>query len=315
MGDDSSKVTSACPECAKLRARVVELEAQVAELTALVSELLKRLNRNSSNSSKPPSSDPPWNKQPAKEPPTGRKPGGQPGHEGHQRVRLPPERVKEILHHWPEKCEHCHAPLPKKSGPKDPPPSWHQVADLPPQLVEVTEHLGHACTCPRCGMITRQEIPAAIRAHTIGPSLAAALCYLSGRARCSKRVVQEIAETLFGVPISLGTVCSQERKMSAALEAPYQEALEAVRAAPVKYVSFLMGIWFLANAVANKLGGQLAGQIEHIERGELHLFWYRWFKLGGQADFFLVFVVGAVGAGLLVLALTPLLKRLLGGRE
>jgi POT family proton-dependent oligopeptide transporter len=86
------------------------------------------------------------------------------------------------------------------------------------------------------------------------------------------------------------------------------------RAAPVRYVSFLMGLWFLSNAIANKLGGQIAGKIEHIERGQLNLFWYRWFRLGGQADFFLLFVISSVGAGLLVLLLAPFLKRMLAGR-
>lgn len=86
------------------------------------------------------------------------------------------------------------------------------------------------------------------------------------------------------------------------------------RAAPARYVSFLMGVWFLSNALANKLGGQIAGQIEKIETGQLTLFWYRWFKLGGQADFFLLFVISSVVAGLLVLLLTPLLKWLIAGR-
>jgi POT family proton-dependent oligopeptide transporter len=87
------------------------------------------------------------------------------------------------------------------------------------------------------------------------------------------------------------------------------------RAAPVRYVSFLMGIWFLSNALANYLGGQIAGKIEKIESGQIQLFWYRWFKLEGQADFFLLFVISSVGAGLLVLLLTPWLKRLIAGRE
>jgi POT family proton-dependent oligopeptide transporter len=86
------------------------------------------------------------------------------------------------------------------------------------------------------------------------------------------------------------------------------------RAAPARYVSFLMGIWFLSNAIANKVGGQIAGQIENIERGKLSLPWYPWFKLGGQADFFLLFVFMSFGAALIVTVLTPLLKRLLGGR-
>ena len=87
------------------------------------------------------------------------------------------------------------------------------------------------------------------------------------------------------------------------------------RAAPAKFVSFLMGIWFLSSFVANKLGGTVAAQIEKIEQGKIDLFWYRWFKLGGQADFFLLFVISSIGAGVLVLVLTPYLKRLLHGRE
>ena len=85
------------------------------------------------------------------------------------------------------------------------------------------------------------------------------------------------------------------------------------RAAAVKYVSFLMGIYFLSNAVAGKVGGMLAGQVDGIEKGTVHLFWHPWFKLGGQADFFLLFVISSFGAGLLVLLLTPLIKRLLKG--
>jgi POT family proton-dependent oligopeptide transporter len=87
------------------------------------------------------------------------------------------------------------------------------------------------------------------------------------------------------------------------------------RAAPTRYVSFLMGVWFLSNFVANKVGGTIAAQVEKIETGQVTLFWYRWFKLGGQADFFLIFVISSIGAGLLVLVLTPLLKRLIAGRE
>ena len=86
------------------------------------------------------------------------------------------------------------------------------------------------------------------------------------------------------------------------------------KVAPVRSVSLLMGIWFLSNAVANKIGGAIAGKIEMIETGEASLFWYRWFRFGGQADFFLLFVVTSIGAGIVVLLLTPLMNRLLAGR-
>ena len=44
-------------------------------------------------------------------------------------------------------------------------------------------------------------------------------------------------------------------------------------------------------AIANKVGGMMAAQVEGIENGTVQLFWYPWFKLGGQADFFLLFVI------------------------
>lgn len=83
------------------------------------------------------------------------------------------------------------------------------------------------------------------------------------------------------------------------------------KAAPVKYASFLMGVYFLSTAIANKVGGMMAAQVEGIEKGTVQLFWYPWFKLGGQADFFLLFVISSLGAGFIILLLTPLLKRML----
>jgi POT family proton-dependent oligopeptide transporter len=83
------------------------------------------------------------------------------------------------------------------------------------------------------------------------------------------------------------------------------------RAAAVKYVSFLMGIYFLSSAIANKVAGMLAGQAEGIEKGTVELPWYPWFKLGGQGDFYFIFVVALICAGLIVLALTPVLKKLI----
>ncbi len=83
------------------------------------------------------------------------------------------------------------------------------------------------------------------------------------------------------------------------------------KAAPVRYVSLLMGIWFVSSFVANLAGGLIASRVEAIERGEIKLPW----QFGGQADFFFLFVVSSLGPGLLILLLTPWLKKLIGGRE
>jgi POT family proton-dependent oligopeptide transporter len=80
------------------------------------------------------------------------------------------------------------------------------------------------------------------------------------------------------------------------------------QAAPVKLASVLMGLWFTANFVANLLGGYLAGMMERIEAGELFSL------LGGQADFFLIFVISCLVAGCLLGLLVPMVRRLMGER-
>jgi POT family proton-dependent oligopeptide transporter len=80
------------------------------------------------------------------------------------------------------------------------------------------------------------------------------------------------------------------------------------RLAPVRFASMLMGVWFLSNFAANLIGGYLAGMLERVASGE----YFR--LLGGQADFFLIFVVTSLGAGLALAALSPCLRRLGHGR-
>jgi POT family proton-dependent oligopeptide transporter len=79
--------------------------------------------------------------------------------------------------------------------------------------------------------------------------------------------------------------------------------------APLKWVSLLMGVWFLAPAIAQFIGGMTFSQIEKIEKGEL-------FRpiIGGQADFYLIFVITSCGAGLVMLMISPILKKLMHGR-
>ena len=83
------------------------------------------------------------------------------------------------------------------------------------------------------------------------------------------------------------------------------------KAAPVRFVSLLMGVWFVSTFLANLGGGLVAAQVEAIERGELALPWH----LGGQADFFMLFVVSAGAASVLMFVLAPWLARLAPGVE
>jgi transposase len=135
----------------------------------------------------------------------------------------------------PTACACCGSALARQAGPGDPEPARFQVVELPPLAVEVVEYQAHGRTCRQCGHLTRATIPAGVRAHSVGPRLTAALSYFSGCHGVSKRGVEEIAETVFGAPIALGTVANLEREVSAALEPSHREALAAVRRAAVKY--------------------------------------------------------------------------------
>ena len=134
--NDTPTTPTNCPNCARLQARVEILEAEVKELKALVRELTARLQQNSSNSSKPPSSDNPFqNQQPSKSK-SERKAGGQPGHKGYTRKPFPQEMVTGVQIHLPLKCGECGHDLPKRPGKKDPKPRLHQVVEIPPLKVE-----------------------------------------------------------------------------------------------------------------------------------------------------------------------------------
>src|SRR5262249_24981500 len=166
----------------------------------------------------------------------GRAGGRRPAPPAPSRRRLPPERVQRVVDYVPEACAACRAPLPQEPTPGDPEPTWHQVAELPEPAVIITEHRGHARTCPSCGEVTRAAIPEHVAAPVIGPRLAATMSYLVGRHHLSRRGVREYVEDALGVPVSLGTVGALERPTAAALASAHDEAGEAVRAAAAKNV-------------------------------------------------------------------------------
>jgi POT family proton-dependent oligopeptide transporter len=82
------------------------------------------------------------------------------------------------------------------------------------------------------------------------------------------------------------------------------------KAAPVRFVSLLMGVYFVSSFMANLGAGLVAGEVEKIESGTTALPWTLVGDTGSQADFFLLFVLVPGAAGLLILLFSPLLKRL-----
>jgi transposase len=206
---------------------IARLMAKVEALTARVAELEARLNQNSNNSSRPPSSDAPGTpRQPKK--PTGRRPGGQPGHKKHERALLRPEDVQHVVELVPSQCRGCKGRL---HG-RDNVPRRHQVVEVPVLSAIVTEYRCHALACSDCGLVTRAEVPAHARS-VFGDRLAALASLLVGKYRLSKRLVKDALSDMLGVELSVGSVSNLESEMADALASPTAEALAYVQSSDV----------------------------------------------------------------------------------
>ena len=127
-------------QLAVLRLENATLRAENAVLQARVRELEARLRQNSSNSSRPPSSDPPQGPRQRPALPSGCKRGGQPGHRGAFRRLLPIEEVDEVVLVVPEGCRHCGQPFPEPTGRRRARVWRHQVVALLLLAVRVTEY-------------------------------------------------------------------------------------------------------------------------------------------------------------------------------
>src|SRR6516225_3584800 len=205
------------------------MEDRIAELEAVVRDLQARLQLDSTNSSKPPSSDPIGLKRKPPAPPSSRKRGGQPGHRKAFRALVPPEKLRSSTDCKPRSCRGCGHIL---RG-EDPQPLVHQVAELPRIEPIVDQYRLHRLTCPDCGTTTCGTLPEGVPTVHFGPYLQAALATLAGAYRLSKRQIRQLAGDLFGLSISTGMISKLERQSARALEAPYNELAAAVHTADV----------------------------------------------------------------------------------
>lgn len=212
---------------------VLSLLVRVQTLEAEVAALREQLNRNSGNSSQPPSSDGPKKvSKPGRRPKSERQRGGQPGHAGATRKLVPLEQVKASYDLKPSVCHQCGQPL---AG-EDTAPYRHQVTDIPPVVAEVTEYRVHTLVCEGCGAETSAELPAGVPPGAFGPRLQAMVSLLSGRYHLSKRDAAEVMTDFFQAEVSLGVVPTLEQRTSEAIQVPVAEAHAYVKRQPVVHL-------------------------------------------------------------------------------
>jgi transposase len=206
-------------ENALLRKRIEELEAIVAELRAEVAALRK----NSSTSSKPPSSDivkP--SKPPAPRGAAKRTRGGQPGHPRNERSAFPPERVDSIHEYRIDVCPDCAHTL--EASPRE--PRIVQQVDVVEKPFRVEEHRAFAGVCRRCGKIHYAPLPeTAEKGGLLGPRLTAQVAYLKGSGHMSYSTVKKYLRDVLGLNVSRGLLAKAIHKVTCALQDPYSELL------------------------------------------------------------------------------------------
>jgi transposase len=223
-------------ENAVLREQIAELLAQIAQLRRVnaeqagqIAELERRLGADSSNSSRPPSADAPWDKKPAKARSSrrrsGRKPGKQPGAASCSRELVDTPDQKIVLE--PGRCRQC---LESLAGAPVTGTARRQVVDVAPAPApRVVEYRQVSKTCPGCGVVNTPgwdaagDVNAVVLAGPgspvrIGPEALARCALLSCAHYLPVGRSRELFKALCGMPVSTGLLAGVRNRAARRLE-------------------------------------------------------------------------------------------------
>ena len=215
----------------ELRQQNERFEALVIAQAQMIEKLQAQLAQNSTNSHKPPSSDPPKTRsQRRRRKSTGRKSGGQKGHKGSTRSMLPVDEVDHIVACIPTHCDACDKPL---SGTDDQ-PRLHQVWQIPPIEVEVTQFEQHSLVCS-CGCKTIGQLPDGITHSSFGPNIHAIHAWLRLDMRASIQRTKTFFEQIMGLKISHGALCAMDARMAGKMKPAHEQLGKALKQASVKH--------------------------------------------------------------------------------
>ena len=212
---------------------ILDLAGRVREMDERLSRLEVAARQDSRTSSTPPSMDPPKTraerraearakaKELMRSEGERRAAGGQSGHRGAGRDLKPEDQVDEIVDHYPDACGGCGRLFADEQRGPGGRFGRHQVCELPPISVIVTEHRTHQLRCRECRARTSARLPGEIDASPFGVRLQAAVVTLTARHRLSRRGIGELARDLFGVTLSVGAVDAICQRVSDALAGPH----------------------------------------------------------------------------------------------
>lgn len=209
--------------------RLTLAEKEIALLKAENAELKSQLNSNSSNSSKPPSSDG-YKKKPAFAKKHKGIKGGQKGHKGSnlKQISTPDKTVKC----YPGNCSCGHKFTEEELKLTE----KRQVFDLPQPRLEVTEYQLHKANCPVCGKVNKGLAPEGINAPAqYGNGAKSFAVMLNVHYKMPYKKIQLLFEDLFGCPINESTIYTAAKKCYHALEDSEQIIRAMVASSPVAH--------------------------------------------------------------------------------
>jgi transposase len=210
-----------CARCAELKHQIAQRDAEIAQLRAKLAVATK----NSSTSSKPPSSD--IVKKPKDKPKDGRKRrrGGQVGHAAHIRPAFAPEQIDDTHDYTLDHCPDCGGAL----ADADTAPRVLQQVEITEVPLRIDEHRGLAYWCANCQRVHYAALPPeVVKAGLAGPRLTALVAFLKGVCHASFSTIRKFLRDVVGVTISRGQLAKLVHKVSVSLENTYDELLSAL---------------------------------------------------------------------------------------
>ena len=189
-------------------------------------KLNQRMNQDSTNSNRAPSTDSPEakakrkaeeKKSPSKH--GARKQGAQPGHKAVIRPLIPLGDGDVVIDCKPETCTNCGESLAEHH---DPEPYRQQQYEV--EIIRrIIEYRKHEITCPCCGETTGGTLPKEANESAYSPGVAALVVTLTGLFHMSRRMAKLFIEEITGVPISVGSISNLENEMTQAAQTVMEE--------------------------------------------------------------------------------------------
>lgn len=223
---------------------ILFLVEENAQLKRRIEELERKVNANSGNSSKPPSTDSPYKKKKD----TGKKgkAGGKKGHKGSRYQMLKPTCVEKLP---PKRCA-CGS----RSFVTPKTVYTHQHLELPEVKLEVTHFELQQAECACCGKVGKGQLPAQYKTG-YGPRLSATIAELAGSHGDSRSTIQNFCASVLGFSISLGAIQKVLDRTSEAITPHYEEIGAEARQSDVNHADetswYMKGVlcwlWVLAN--------------------------------------------------------------------